>query len=213
MANDTAPAGWNAINGRIKDEGALAEGRNKLLKAGLACFSKNGYSKTSVNDVAAAANVSIGSLYKYVRAKEDILWLVSEAGFDRTNEAMARALNVDGSSTSKLDAVVNGLVRQADGDRDLVRLLYVEFQYMPQPMQSRLHQQEERHVSEITTLIEQGIGHGEFHCDDPRMAALAISMTASTWVLKRHLLRRVSLTAYITRNQALARRLVGIESA
>ena len=212
-ADNVAPAGWEAISGLIKDEDALTEGRNKLAKSALACFAKQGYSETSVNDIAEAAGVSIGSVYKYVRAKEDILWLVSEAGFEGTNEAVARAMSVEGSATVKLDALVDSTIRQADSDRDLVRLLYVEFRYLPQPMQQRLRDQEERHVGEVTSLIEQGNAAKEFDCDDPRMVAIAVSMFTSTWILKRHMFRRISLAEYIKRHQAMARHLAGAKTA
>ena len=209
MAVTSSPPGWDAIDGLIKDGDALTTGRRKLAKAALRCFAKNGYSNTSVNDVAEAAGVSIGSVYKYVRAKEDLLWLISEDGFERTDEAVAAALATEGDATTKLLALVEGILRQADESRDLARLLYIEFQHMPKRSKERVREQEESQVRLITGLIEEGVAAGVFDCSDPRSTAINISMFTSTWVLKRHLFRTATLDEFIGWQQDAALRLVG----
>src|SRR5215831_14131919 len=108
-----SPAGWDAIDGRIKDERALEAGRMKLAEAALRCFVENGYSNTSVQGIAAAAGVSIGSVYKYVRAKEDVLWLISEAGIERTRDALAAAFDSTADPPARLVAAVEAAIRQA----------------------------------------------------------------------------------------------------
>lgn len=44
--------------------------RTAIINAGMACFGRNGYSKTSMNDIAAAAGVSKASLFHYCDSKE-----------------------------------------------------------------------------------------------------------------------------------------------
>jgi AcrR family transcriptional regulator len=211
MRATTPPPGWDAIEGLIKNGDALTTGRRKLAKAALHCFAKKGYSNTSVNDIADAAGVSIGSVYKYVRAKEDVLSLISEDGFERTNEAVAAALATAGDARVKLRAVVDGTIREGDEARDLARLLYIEFQHMPKRSQERVREQEENQVRQITGLIEDGVAAGVFDCDSPRSTAITISMFTSTWVLKRHLFPTATLDEFIGWQQDAALRLVGCQ--
>jgi AcrR family transcriptional regulator len=204
-----SPAGWDAIDALIKDERALEAGRLKLADAALRCFVENGYSNTSVQDIAAAAGVSIGSVYKYVRAKEDVLWLISEAGIERTRDALRAAFDGTADPPERLVAAVEAAIRQANVDRDLILLMYVEFQYMPETSKRRLREREVEIVKHFEDVIEAGNASGQFHCDHPRSAAVTIDMFSSTWVLKPYLLHGVGLTNYIAEQQTAALRLVG----
>lgn len=205
------PAGWDAIDGLIKDGDALTAGRQKLAKAALQCFAKKGYSNTSVNDIANAAGISIGSVYKYVRAKEDVLWLVSEAGFERTNVATAAVMEEDLAPDAKLAALVEALIRQIDSDRDLARLLYIEYQHMPEASKQRVREQEEGQLKVLESVIGAGVAAGIFQPVDQRTTAANISMFGSTWTLKRHFLD-VSLDEYVANQQEAALRLVGAKA-
>lgn len=213
MQTERSPAGWDAIDGLIKDERALQAGRVKLADAALTCFVRNGYSNTSVQDIAAAAGVSIGSVYKYVRAKEDVLWLISEAGIERTRDALNAAFDSNADPRQRLATAVDAAIRQADADRDLIRLMYVEFQYMPHTSQRRLRERELAIVQQIQDIIEAGNATGEFHCENPRGAAVTIDMFSSTWVLKPYLLQGVALPEYVAAQQAAALKLVGADPA
>lgn len=70
---------WSVIIGilmvRIVDKEAK---RRALLEAAAGCFAKAGYDATSMEDVAAAADVSKGSLYDYFAGKEDLFYGVFE---------------------------------------------------------------------------------------------------------------------------------------
>jgi TetR/AcrR family transcriptional regulator, repressor for uid operon len=46
--------------------------KEKIVDAALATFSKNGYDRTRMDDIAEAANVSKGTLYLYFKNKEEL---------------------------------------------------------------------------------------------------------------------------------------------
>ncbi|PQA85967.1 TetR/AcrR family transcriptional regulator [Hyphococcus luteus] len=52
--------------------------RIQILEAASSCFAEAGYDATSMDDVAAAAGVSKGSLYDYFKNKEDLFYGVFE---------------------------------------------------------------------------------------------------------------------------------------
>ena len=60
---------------RIVDRDAK---RQQILEAASACFARNGYDATSMDEVARAAGVSKGSLYDYFKNKEDLFFGVFE---------------------------------------------------------------------------------------------------------------------------------------
>jgi AcrR family transcriptional regulator len=62
--------------------------RAALVAAAERLFAENGYDKTTVADIAAAAQVSTRTFFAYFRAKEDVLF----AGTDQRLRAIAEAL-------------------------------------------------------------------------------------------------------------------------
>jgi len=62
----------------IKDEALLAERRATLVETATELFIARGFSEVSVNEIAERAGISVGALYKYIRTKEDLLWLVMD---------------------------------------------------------------------------------------------------------------------------------------
>lgn len=62
--------------------------REALVEAAARLFAEKGYDRTTVADIAAAADVSTRTFFSYFRAKEDVLF----AGTDRRLKAIAEAL-------------------------------------------------------------------------------------------------------------------------
>ena len=76
--------------------------RQALTDAALRLFTEKGYDKTTVADIAAAADVSTRTFFSYFKAKEDVLF----AGADQRTAAIAEAFDaVQPESTSPIDAL------------------------------------------------------------------------------------------------------------
>lgn len=63
------------IKAQIENEKILRKRHEQIVDAAGPLFSIKGYHSTSVRDIASALNMNIGSLYKYVSSKDDILFL------------------------------------------------------------------------------------------------------------------------------------------
>jgi len=61
--------------------------RNQILDAAWACFARDGYHGTSMQDIAAAAGLSAGAIYRYFDGKEAVLHAIN-----RRSQEMGRAL-------------------------------------------------------------------------------------------------------------------------
>ena len=59
-----------------------ASSRRTIEDAALELFLENGYAGTSVDDIARRAGVGRATLFGYVRAKSDLLWLDADAALD-----------------------------------------------------------------------------------------------------------------------------------
>jgi len=66
----------------IKDERLIVKRRDQMIKGAVALFKQKGFHKTTTREIAKASGFSIGTLYEYIRTKEDVLFLVCDYIFD-----------------------------------------------------------------------------------------------------------------------------------
>src|SRR4051812_16221216 len=67
------------VDSRIRDPDLLRRRRQVIVRVALELFAEKGFHQTSVDEIAEGAGMTIGSLYKYVPSKQDLLSLINEA--------------------------------------------------------------------------------------------------------------------------------------
>ena len=96
-------------------------------QAALRLFVEKGVDGTSIRDVATAAGVSDGALYRHYESKDALVWALfadSYAAFARRLDALQAAA---GDTRTKLRAMIHGVCAFHDGDPLLFRfLLFVQ---------------------------------------------------------------------------------------
>src|ERR671924_1362625 len=63
--------------------------KEKIVDSALATFSKYGYDRTRMEDVAGAAKVSKGRLYLYFKNKEELFYAISERNITELKEQLS----------------------------------------------------------------------------------------------------------------------------
>lgn len=63
--------------------------KEKIVESALITFSKYGYDKTRMDDIAEATKVSKGTLYLYFRSKEELFYAISERNISRLKEQLS----------------------------------------------------------------------------------------------------------------------------
>lgn len=107
-----------------------AQTRRDILDAAARVFSEHGYAAGTTNRIAAAAGVSIGSLYQYFPNKDAILAALTDAHIDAGGTLLAERLR-DGLPESLAD-LLRLFVRAAiDNHRDDPALHRVLFEEAP----------------------------------------------------------------------------------
>lgn len=74
----------------IKDENKVIERRQQIIHAGVKLFKEKGFHRATTRELAKAAGFSIGTLYEYIRTKEDVLFLVCDNIFDEVMDRLSQ---------------------------------------------------------------------------------------------------------------------------
>lgn len=74
---------------RVSDD-YLAQRRRQILDAARACFTRNGFHVTSMQDVIAEAGLSVGAVYRYFKSKNEIVAAIAEETVGAANDALTQ---------------------------------------------------------------------------------------------------------------------------
>jgi AcrR family transcriptional regulator len=148
--------------------------RQEILDAALGLFRAKGYNETTVQDIAAAAEVATGTVYLHYSSKEDMLRALHETFHDgmasRIAEVMADVFeglgqgeNVDYRDV--IDTVLQTTVEYSVAKSDLCD---VAMKYLPGP---ELVNTQRTFAAFLTRVLEAGSRLGLLHVKDPEMTA------------------------------------------
>ncbi|MBP1949673.1 TetR/AcrR family transcriptional regulator [Virgibacillus litoralis] len=140
-----------------------SEKRNKIFQAGLRLFAQNGYSKTTIKDIAAEANVSFGTVFTYFENKEELFHLcVTEPIEEFRNYLLETSGILENFSLNKLKEIVDEHVAYFLEKEDYLRVIqYVIGQPERFPeMMEELDQFSDEFMSFIQDIVKTGMEKG-----------------------------------------------------
>jgi AcrR family transcriptional regulator len=110
--------------------------KEKILDSAMALFCEKGYYKTTTNEIAQRAQVSIGSLYSYYKDKDTIFFEILERYHEKfdmaKNEILSNAELIQSDRKLWLRALIENLIRVHEETKELNRELNVLSYYHPQ---------------------------------------------------------------------------------
>lgn len=137
----------------------------ELLAAALDLFVERGFAGTRLDDVAARAGVSKGTLYLYFENKEDLFKAVVRANIvERISAARDRLSAFDGGAAELLGTMIRGWWHEFGSTRasGISKLMMAESGNFPDITRFFLEEVIEPWHRLIGAVIERGIKRGEF---------------------------------------------------
>lgn len=161
--------------------------REEILDAAAALFRAQGYTETSLADIAAFVGIGRTTLYEYFVDKEDVLVNLVERSLPGVVDGMVDGVPADLSYRERLgELIVRGL-EFVSSDDDLGSMLMRELPKLSPDAQVRVRAAHRRLEDEVTRLCVLGIEEGEFRGFEPAEASrmvFGMVMSASQTLLR-----------------------------
>jgi len=165
----------NATQSRVPIEDIR---RVELITATLRVISAQGFERTTVRDIARAADASVGSVNYYYRSKDDLLRAAVAETDARFRSQVRQAVAEASDYPSKLARVVD-LCFGDDGDDAPDWAVFVDFWYRASRQESYRTIFEEAHeewIDLLSQVLANGAASGVFFLSaDPRDEAIAFA--------------------------------------
>ena len=188
------------VKSLVTDEALVRERRTQIVAGAVKLFSKKGYDRTTVQEVAKKAGVSTGLIYQYVRDKEDLLLLSILDVVDSYAREIPAALEGVEQPLDRCCAAFAAYCRVVDARRGAALLAYRSTMSLP-PRRQQLIKDAELETNElIGACIKECVNQGLFRDVDVDLATYQLVMYAHAWALKHwHFVKRIDLEVYISR--------------
>jgi AcrR family transcriptional regulator len=121
--------------------------RERLVNAAIAVFVEKGFHNATVRDIGRVANMTQGTIYNYVRSKDDILYLVCDRIVAEYNDQTRKALESSHDPVERVRSAVRAISQVMYRHRREILLIYQD---------SHLLDARSRHV--ILARVEEFIG-------------------------------------------------------
>jgi AcrR family transcriptional regulator len=154
---------------------ARASSRDAILRVFAEHVADRGYADTSLGDVAAALNLSKGTIVHHFGTKEALLREVHVAYFGRRFAEADFALAQLTDPASRLVAMIYALLAAHRDDRAASLACLRELvRYFDGDLTGYVREQRTRYMAIVTGILRDGVDQGLFRTADPTMSALQV---------------------------------------
>jgi AcrR family transcriptional regulator len=145
------------------------------MAAALECFSRKGFHGTSMREIAAAADVSLGNIYNYFSSKGELLMeILRHANAAQMRATQAAIAGAGEKARERLAAAVRAFAMFVIAEQAACFVANSELHYLDDEDRRLVIIERDRHQAVFQRLIEEGVAASEFLTPHPEGAARAV---------------------------------------
>lgn len=172
------------VKSQVTDEKLVSKRREQIVAAAVELFSDRGYYRTTIQDIARKAGVSIGLIYQYAQTKEDILLLSLMSVMETYKQGIPDAASGRTDPLDVLWASLAAYCRVVDRARNAAVLAYRSTKSLPREHRQFLKQVELETNELIAKALQDCIDAGLFRQINVDLVTYQFVLYAHTWALK-----------------------------
>ena len=138
--------------------------REQILHAAMACFARQGYHATSMDDVVRESGLSVGAIYSYFPSKEELFLSLCDYRTEQTLGYLNDLFRRPGPMVDKFEGAVDYFFNQLSDE--LVQLARVGAEFMSQANKSeRVHERQQHRCETIRQFLRWLLSEARMHGD------------------------------------------------
>jgi TetR/AcrR family transcriptional regulator, cholesterol catabolism regulator len=165
----------------------------QISKVAATLFFEKGYMQTTTKEIAEACDISVGTLYYYIKSKDDFPIIFSQIHKNDVDpwEKEVRKEMEYMPPEEILKKAVREFTYGVDRRQKMILFWYNASKYLNREQLKDVTDVEIKVVNLFKDIIEMGCQRGQFKSTDPFITGYSIFMLTHTWALKRWWLKRL----------------------
>ena len=180
------------IKTATKNPDRVRERRESLINAAIAVFIEKGFHNATVRDIGRTAGMTQGTIYNYVRSKDDILYLVCDRIVAEYNEQARRALDTSHDPVGRVRSAVRAISQVMYRHRREILLIYQDSHLLDERSRRVILARVEEFIGMFERIItdaarELGVPLPHPHLSANMLTFLPVMIALRGWSLKNHM--------------------------
>jgi AcrR family transcriptional regulator len=153
--------------------------RLEILRSAADAFTRNGFTRATMGEIADKVQMAKGNLYYYFPSKQDLLFFCQDESLGRLIEKATDISKTKGTADEQLRAMIvfhiQTILQELPGST-----AHTDFRSLPRPLLQKVIRKRDRYESAYRSVIERGIRQGIFRRCNVKTATWAI-LGALNW--------------------------------
>ncbi|KIY22500.1 TetR/AcrR family transcriptional regulator [Mesobacillus subterraneus] len=181
------------VQASVKDERLVKKRRDQMIKGAVTLFKQKGFHRTTTREIARASGFSIGTLYEYIRTKEDVLYLVCDSIYDEVSDRLQENLDTKKGTLESLKVGIANYFKVMDDLQDEVLVMYQEVKSLTKDALPYVLEKEIEMVEMFENVIERCVENGELDLEETQIKLIAhtIFVQGQMWGFRRWALQKL----------------------
>jgi len=162
-------------------EERAAERKASIIKAAAKVFSKKGYHETTVEEIAREIRHTKGSIYYYVKRKQDLLFECHDLAMTMLLDSLDRILASGLAPGLMLKEAIRNHIRILAGELHLLTVALGSDYLLEDKYARVIFQKRDAYETRIRNIIREGMNQGVFRPVQQKLAAFVI-LGAANWI-------------------------------
>jgi Transcriptional regulator len=173
------------VQTNIKNKDLVSKRRKQIIHAASKLFFEKGFDQTTMREISKASGLTMGSLYDYVRSKDDILVLVYKDVVEHFRLSLVGNEKEDREANPEdLEIILRRMLRQMYKLSKAVQLLYRESWSRRKDVHLQMREIDRKYVSGLVQLLQKGHQKKYFQLKNPAVTADLIFLLTSIPALR-----------------------------
>lgn len=190
------------VQSSVKDESLIEKRRKQIVDGALKLFKEKGFHRATTREIAKAAGFSIGTLYEYIRTKEDVLYLVCDNIYHQVMQRLSQ-ISMGSGTVEGLGKAIQQYFLLIDSMVDEFTIMYQETKSLSKNAQSYVLNKELEMVALFENLLKACVQSGSLKGSEQEiyLAANLIVVQGQAWAFRKWALHKHFTIAEYTNAQ------------
>ena len=170
----------------VKDENLIEKRRQQMIQAAVSLFKVKGFHRATTREIAKEAGFSIGTLYEYIRTKEDVLYLVCDSIYNEVHTKLSE-FTPESGTLEDLENAVRHYYGVIDDMSDEFVVMYQESKSLPKNALEYVLKKELEMVEIFQKILVGCIQAGELELTEAqaKLYAHTLVVQGQMWAFRR----------------------------
>ena len=175
----------------VKDGTLIEKRRQQMVQAAVALFKQKGFHRTTTREIAKEAGFSIGTLYEYIRTKEDVLYLVCDSIYHEVHGRLSE-FTAEAGTLDELKNAIRHYYGVIDDMSDEFVVMYQETKSLPKNALEYVLKKELEMVRIFHKMLQSCIDAGELKISEEQaqLYAHTLVVQGQMWAFRRWALKK-----------------------